>query len=109
MRAAALHCRRVAFICLNAAPALILFKKNSIIIIEKIKKKGVIIMKYIIDKERLRELLYDHYVLNCLYAAGIDNWDGFMINRTEYINNALGEYNLENFDLTEYEELIERR
>ena len=39
MRAAMLHCRGVAFICLNAAPALILFKKNSIIIIEKINKE----------------------------------------------------------------------
>lgn len=77
--------------------------------------------QYIISEERLRELLYDHYILDCLYEAGIDNWNGFMINKTEYINNALGEYNLENFDkncdfddivnidLTEYKELIEKR
>ena len=46
--------------------------------------------KYIIDEEELKELLYDHYVLNCLYEYGVDNWFGYMENRTEYINSMLG-------------------
>ena len=75
--------------------------------------------KYIIEEEKLKELLYDHYVLDCLYTNGVDNWIGYMDNRTKYINAALGFYNEEdwdedadftdivNIDLTEYEEIRE--
>ena len=75
--------------------------------------------QYIIDEERLKELLYDHYVLDCLYRNGVDNWIGYMDNRERYINSALGRKNPEDWDedadfediveidLTEYEEIKE--
>lgn len=72
--------------------------------------------QYIINEDRLKELLYDHYVLNCLYEAGVDNWFYYMENRTDYINSALGRNqedwdedadfeDIVEIDLTEYEEV----
>lgn len=74
-------------------------------------------MKYYkISEEELKELLYDHYVLDCLYEAGVDNWLYYMDNRIDFINLALGR-NQEDWnenldfsdiverDLTEYEEI----
>ena len=75
--------------------------------------------KYIIDEEKLKELLYDHYELDCLYCNGVDNWIGYMDNKTRYINSAFGKTNSEdwdedadfidivNVDLTEYIEAPE--
>ena len=87
-------------------------------ILYNIYKKEVIFMKtYKITEERLKELLHDHYVLNCLYDSGVDNWNWYMANRTEFINYALGRANREDWDedadfedivmidLTEYEEI----
>lgn len=78
-------------------------------------------MKYYkISEERLKELLYAYYELGCLEANGVDNWLGYMDNKTRYVNAALGTYNEDDWDedadfsdiveidLTEYEEIIEK-
>ena len=44
---------------------------------------------YIVSKERLLELLEIEAEMECLSAAGVDNWWGFMDNMQEYIANAL--------------------
>lgn len=72
-------------------------------------------MKYYkINEEDLKGLLYDHYVLACLYKAGVDNWLYYMDNRTDYINSKLKnkEYDedadfedIVNMSLTKYEEI----
>lgn len=76
---------------------------------------------YKITEEKLKELLYDHYVLGCLEANGVDNWLGYMDNKIRYINAAFGIYNEDDdnwnedvdfediveIDLTEYEEIEE--
>jgi len=73
---------------------------------------------YKITEEKLKELLYDHYVLSCLYEAGVDNWLYYMENRTDFINSALGRKqedwdedvdfeDIVEIDLTEYEEIEE--
>lgn len=45
---------------------------------------------YIISEERLLELLEAEAELECLSAAGVDNWWGYCENRDEYIASALG-------------------
>ena len=45
---------------------------------------------YIISEERLLELLEIEAEMECLSAAGVDNWWGFMDNSQEYIAGALG-------------------
>lgn len=78
-------------------------------------------MKYYkISEERLKELLYAYYELGCLEANGVDNWLGYMDNKTRYVNAALGIYDEDDWDedadfsdiveidLTEYEEIIEK-
>ena len=45
---------------------------------------------YIISEERLLELLEYEAELECLSAAGVDNWWGYCDNREEYIASALG-------------------
>ena len=45
---------------------------------------------YIISEERLLELLEAEAELECLGAAGVDNWWGYCENREEYIASALG-------------------
>ena len=45
---------------------------------------------YIISEERLLELLEYEAELECLNAAGVDNWWGYCENRDEYIASALG-------------------
>lgn len=63
---------------------------------------------YKISEEKLKELLYDHYVLNCLYDCGVDNWDWYMANRTEFINHALGRTNREDWDENvDFEDIVE--
>lgn len=78
-------------------------------------------MKYYkISEERLKELLYAYYKLDCLEVNGVDNWLGYMYNKIQYVNEALGIYDEDNWnedaelsdiveiDLTEYEEIIEK-
>jgi hypothetical protein len=56
-------------------------------------------MKYYkIDEETLKGLLYDHYVLSCLYEAGVDNWLYYMDNRTDFINQVLDKQNPDEYD-----------
>ena len=75
-------------------------------------------MKYYkIDEETLKGFLYDHYVLSCLYEAGVDNWLYYMDNRTDFINQVLGKQNSDEYDedldfpdivnkiITKYEEI----
>ena len=45
--------------------------------------------KYEISEERLLELLEIEAEMECLSAAGVDNWWGYMDNMSEYIANAL--------------------
>lgn len=45
---------------------------------------------YIISEERLLDLLEREAELECLGAAGVDNWWGYCENRDEYIASALG-------------------
>ena len=45
---------------------------------------------YIISETRLLELLEAEAELECLGAAGVDNWWGYCENRDEYIASALG-------------------
>lgn len=45
---------------------------------------------YIISEERLLELLEYETELECLSAAGVDNWWGYCENKDEYIASALG-------------------
>lgn len=45
---------------------------------------------YIISEERLLELLEYEAELECLGAAGVDNWWGYCENRDEYIASSLG-------------------
>lgn len=78
-------------------------------------------MKYYkISEERLKELLYTYYKLDCLEINGVDNWPGYMDNKIQYVNEALGVYNEDDWDedadlsdmvekdLAEYEEIIEK-
>ena len=45
---------------------------------------------YIISEERLLELLEAEAELECLGAAGVDNWWGYCEHKDEYIASALG-------------------
>lgn len=45
---------------------------------------------YIISEERLLDLLEYEAELECLSAAGVDNWWGYCENKDEYIASALG-------------------
>ena len=56
-------------------------------------------MKYYkISEERLKELLYAYYKLDCLELYGVDNWLGYTDNKTRYINIALRRYDKDNWD-----------
>ena len=45
--------------------------------------------KYIIDEERLLELLEAEARLQCLENDGVDNWTWYMEGRIQFIANAL--------------------
>ena len=67
---------------------------------------------YKISEEKLKELLYNNEVLNCLYAGGVDNWQWYMENKREYIEsffeNPTEDCDFEDIvevELTEYEEI----
>lgn len=45
--------------------------------------------KYIIDEERLLELLEAEAKLQCLENDGVDNWSWYMEGRIRFIANAL--------------------
>ena len=43
-------------------------------------------MKYIIDEEELRELLYSYYKLTALEYGGVDNWEWYSGSQEDYLN-----------------------
>lgn len=43
-------------------------------------------MKYIIDEEDLRELLYSHYKLAALEYGGVDNWEWYGESQEDYLD-----------------------
>lgn len=43
-------------------------------------------MKYIIDEEELRELLYSYYKLVALEYGGVDNWEWYSESQEDYLN-----------------------
>ena len=45
---------------------------------------------YLIDSDKLRELLYCAAMLECLESNGVDNWIGYMDNRESFISSYLG-------------------
>ena len=68
--------------------------------------------EYIISEEKLKELLYNNEVLNCLYAGGVDNWQWYMENKHDYIASFFEDDDTDNdFEdivevlLTEYKEI----
>ena len=67
---------------------------------------------YKISEEKLKALLYNNEVLNCLYAGGVDNWQWYMENKHDYLADFFEDEctdcdfeDIVEIELTEYEEI----